>query len=168
VNRFAELSAPWLHTIELGSSSLADRVVSPESNAVGACVRVVRGEKMRNESQLFDEFAAAWQFPYYFGENWAAFSECLADLSWAPANRYLTVVRDAECILSEEPRSLLTLMKVLNDLGREWATKADTTRPWAPEPRPFHVLLHCDIGRGDLLQRILAPSNAQLDAISLP
>jgi hypothetical protein len=28
------------------------------------------------------EFAASFQFPYYFGENWPAFDECINDLSW--------------------------------------------------------------------------------------
>jgi len=35
-------------------------------------VRLVRGHKSRAVDGLFDEFAAALQFPYYFGANWAA------------------------------------------------------------------------------------------------
>jgi hypothetical protein len=47
-------------------------------------VRTLRGVKMQTVQQLFDEFAAALQFPWYFGENWAAFDECLTDLAWLP------------------------------------------------------------------------------------
>jgi hypothetical protein len=43
-------------------------------------VRSVRGRKMTTTAQLYDEFAAALQFPPYFGENWAAFDECLSDM----------------------------------------------------------------------------------------
>jgi hypothetical protein len=50
----------------------------------GLTVRIVRGRKMRGYQGLFDEFSAALQFPWYFGENGNAFDECLADLSWLP------------------------------------------------------------------------------------
>lgn len=50
-------------------------------------IRAVRGRKMRTVHGLFDEMAAALQFPYYFEENWAAFDECLADMDWLPMNR---------------------------------------------------------------------------------
>jgi hypothetical protein len=48
-------------------------------------VRTVRGRKMRRLPELNDEFAAAIQFPWYFGANWAAFDECVKDLAWLPA-----------------------------------------------------------------------------------
>ena len=35
----------------------------------GYTVRVVRAPKMRTTDALFDEFAAALQFPYYFRPN---------------------------------------------------------------------------------------------------
>lgn len=51
----------------------------------GLTVRVVRGRKMRNLRALFNEFAAALQFPLYFGENEDAFNECIAELETLPA-----------------------------------------------------------------------------------
>ena len=43
----------------------------------GTSARILRGWKMRTVTKMFDEFGAAMQFPYYFGENWPAFDECL-------------------------------------------------------------------------------------------
>jgi len=42
----------------------------------------LRGSKMKDYQGLYNEFGAALQFPYYFGENWNAFDECIKDLSW--------------------------------------------------------------------------------------
>ncbi|QIS02446.1 hypothetical protein F5X71_09020 [Nocardia brasiliensis] len=48
----------------------------------------VRGQRMRTTTELFAEFAAAFQFPWYFGQNWAAFDECMTDLDdWLPPVR---------------------------------------------------------------------------------
>lgn len=99
-------------------------------------VRVVRGNKMRNLDDLYDEFAAALQFPDYFGENWAAFDECLADLDWLPAAGYVLFVSNAIEVLSEEPeKQFATFVSILSGTCKEWAQ--------AKTPKPFHVLFQC-------------------------
>jgi len=66
-------------------------------------VRCLRGHKMLSVDRLFDEFAAALQFPYYFGENWPAFRECLTDLSWLPASAYALFIWNTATLLKDEP-----------------------------------------------------------------
>ncbi len=63
-------------------------IIAPTAEAVSSLGRegwhsviFVRGWKMRNKAAVFDEFAAALQFPCYFGENWDAFEECLRDIA---------------------------------------------------------------------------------------
>ena len=48
---------------------------------------------MRTEKTFHQEFAAALQFPAYYGENMAAFDECLCDVSWLGGGGLLIVVR---------------------------------------------------------------------------
>jgi RNAse (barnase) inhibitor barstar len=99
-------------------------------------VRVVRGKKMRRLDDLYDEFAAAFQFPDYFGENWAAFDECLADLEWLPAHGYVLLVSNAVEVLGDESeKQFSTLVRILSEICAEWGR--------AKTPKPFHVLFQC-------------------------
>lgn len=50
----------------------------------GVTVALLRGVRMRTVGSLFGEFAAALQFPHYFGENWDALKDCLIDFKWHP------------------------------------------------------------------------------------
>jgi hypothetical protein len=52
---------------------------------------------MRRLSGLFDEFAAALQFPLCFGEDWEAFNERLVDMENMPAGKgYVVTIIDPE------------------------------------------------------------------------
>lgn len=62
-------------------------------------VKILQGNRMRTEAGLFQEFAAALQFPYYFGSNWDALDECLSDLEWLPADGYLLFLSEAQRVL---------------------------------------------------------------------
>ncbi len=108
-------------------------------------VRLVRGRKMRTVSGLFDEFAASFQFPCYFGENWSAFDECLADLEWLPAVGYVLVVVNAPDVLCEEPtRELATFTRIVKTISDEWLRVHE---------KAFLVLFQCDERDCDQLRR---------------
>jgi hypothetical protein len=132
---------PWLHPFAATESAACDRLRKLQ-HAVGpriAC-RAIRGRKARTRQGVFDEFAAALQFPCYFGENWDAFDECLTDLEWLPAEGYvLLVTHSAHLLEAEAPDQLATLFRILERAGQEWSQSAGSARP----PRAFHVLLQC-------------------------
>lgn len=105
-------------------------------------VRVLRGNKMRSAPRLFDEFGAALQFPDYFGENWAAFEECVTDLSWLPAAGYvLLIVRSEEVLADEDDETLDLLRRILVRASERWATPVAKGESWDRPARPFHVVL---------------------------
>jgi hypothetical protein len=107
-------------------------------------VRLVRGNKMRRTSNLFDEFAAAFQFPCYFGENWNAFDECLADLEWLPASGYVLFVLNAADVLRDEPSpEFMTFTRLLHSISDEWRNTRQRT---------FRVLYHCAPADVDVVQ----------------
>lgn len=106
---------------------------------------------MRTVAMMFDEFGAAMQFPYYFGENWPALDECLTDLSWMPSKRYVLIVAGAEELLADEPVVEIEVLRdVLVRAGEAWAQPVAAGEAWDRPSVPFHVILQ---GQVDLLAR---------------
>jgi hypothetical protein len=114
----------------------------------GLVVRVVRGRKMRTQQGLFDEFAAALQFPWYFGENADAFDECLADLGWLPPQEgYVIVISDpGEVLADARPDALSWLVGSLARAREEWAHPVEQGEWWDRPAVPFHVVLQPTVG----------------------
>lgn len=121
----------------------------------GLTARVVRGQKMTRFEGLMDEFAAAFQFPYYFGENWSAFQECLGDMDWLPAGKGIVVaVFSASVVLSEESdEDLRVLTESLASAADEFAKPITDGQWWDRPPIPFHVVLQGEIGTHSDLDR---------------
>ncbi|HEU4684535.1 MAG TPA: barstar family protein [Nitrospira sp.] len=98
----------------------------------------LKGAKCRTPAGLFEECARALRFPDYFGHNWDALEECLADLEWLPAKGYLVVIIEAEQVLADDEEAYATFVEVLSDAAETWAAGQVE---WKPEPTPFHALL---------------------------
>lgn len=91
----------------------------------GCLAREVRGRKMRTVAGVYDEFAAAFQFPYYFGENKDAFDECLRDLDEfiGTARGYVVVVRNAALLLDQQPGERDWFADAMRDSAVVWARR---------------------------------------------
>jgi hypothetical protein len=140
--------APELNVLILEADSSSASEIDTGWAESGLTVRVVRGGKMRSYAGLFDEFAAALQFPWYFGENGNAFDECIADLSWLPRQSgYVLVIADPQEVLADtEDDGLSWLVGSLSRANEEWATPVELGEWWDRPAVPFHVVLQCGIG----------------------
>jgi hypothetical protein len=100
---------------------------------------------MRSVVQVYDEFAAALQFPEYFGENWAAFDECLTDLEWLPPEAgYVVVFTDPLLVLDESPDDFRVLVRTLTSVIQHWAAPIEAGEWWDRDGVPFNVVLAAD------------------------
>lgn len=110
----------------------------------GLTVRSVRGRKMRTIGGLFDEMAAALQFPYYFGENWPAFDECLSDMDWLPINAGVVIlVYDAVEVLADAAEAeLANLARSIEGARSSYSEPIELGEWWDRPAVPFHVILH--------------------------
>jgi hypothetical protein len=156
---------PWLHLIVATDSDAWDLLQSlPKDGELRVAVRLVRGKKMRTMPALFDEFAAALQFPYYFGENWDAFDECVTDLEWLSSDAYTILVSDAVHMLEAEPaENLMSFLHALERAGREWAKTVGGE--FARAGRAFHVLLQCTHAEERLLREKLTMAKVAFSPI---
>jgi hypothetical protein len=125
--------APWSSLVVIPAGSTAQAVVRPPA---GFALRTVNGKKCLTPTGLFAEFAHALEFPDYFGHNWDALEECLADLEWLPAKGYVILVTDAHAVIPDDDEEYETLLEVLSDAGEAWSKgQAGNGRA-----TPFHVV----------------------------
>jgi len=139
-------NSPWVYVVEAIASDITNfgwSLANHQSSRV--VVRFLRGRKMTNSSALDNEFAAALQFPWYFGENWAAFDECIKDLEWMPGDVYVLIIIDSRAVLSEEPEEQFSiLMRILQNAANEWSQPVETSEAWSRPAVPFHVIFQCE------------------------
>lgn len=119
------------HIVGCGEGQIDNLVGSQDPSLARDCViRIIRGQHCHTTPALFQEFAAALQFPDYFGHNWDALDECLSDLEWLPARGYILVITNAERVLSTNQIEFDTFCSVLMN------AKSELRHPTSSDPRP--------------------------------
>src|SRR5215212_2915668 len=99
-------SGPWCYLVACSDEGIdGSRALRDAASRPGVVLRVLRGERCPTREELFHEWAAALQFPRYFGRNWDAFYDCLTDLAWLPAQTYLLVVTNITSLLPDDGRN---------------------------------------------------------------
>jgi hypothetical protein len=123
-------------------ANLYNRLTATYKKAV---VRMIRGKKSQTLDDLDNEVSAALQFPYYFGENWAAFSECISDLDWVPGDAYILMFSQANLILQhEEARHFGVLMRILTEARENWIADRQSLSNVGPTPTYSYIFQVAD------------------------
>jgi RNAse (barnase) inhibitor barstar len=125
-------------------------VVAPDGQHVelavtlrpGGLVAVARfdGAELHDENDVFAGFYQAFQFPEWFGWNSDALSDCLRDLHWLPADRFLVVIDRADQALTIDAEERRLLIRVLRRAAQSWASPMNDRRP---APIAFRVIFRC-------------------------
>jgi hypothetical protein len=137
------LGKPCFYTIEADVSAFQDLTMQLTCTYKESVTRIIRGNKSKTVQSFFDECAASLQFPYYFGENWSAFDECITDLDWLEGDAYLLMINNASALLCEaSPEDFGTLLRIFAKANDEWLTP-NTYIPRNQNPTPFHVVFQC-------------------------
>ena len=72
------------------------------------------------KGEFLERTAAALGFPSWFGGNWDAFFDCLADLSWRPARGHVLVFENTGDMRRHAPEALDTALTILGDAAAAW------------------------------------------------
>ena len=127
--------APWTSLLMVTTGQSAESLVRPPT---GLALKIVKGCHCKTPAHLFAEFARALEFPDYFGHNWDALEECLADLEWLPAKGYILLITDAAHLLPDDEEEYETFLEILRDAGEAWGS--GQAGMGTRQATPFHVL----------------------------
>jgi RNAse (barnase) inhibitor barstar len=82
----------------------------------------------RDKAGLLERVATALGFPEWFGGNWDAFYDCLADLGWREASGWLLVLENTGDLRRHAPEALDTAVAILGDAAEAWASRGRVFR----------------------------------------
>lgn len=142
---------PWLAVYDDAEVRSVSQLVPPTGLTF---VGRLDGSKMTDSYGVLEQFNDAFRFPVYFGWNWDALADCLRDLAWLPADRYLVVIENVGSVLRTEQEELEILLGILKESSRSWANplgKLDGNGI------PFKVLLTAAADEVETLEGVLAP-----------
>lgn len=154
------LTAPWAFFVSCSERQIeaepALRVRYARESRVA--VRFLRGQRCESRERLYQEFAAALQFPWYFGANLDALDECINDLSWLPAEAYILILTNCDRILPDGEANWRVLCELLSQAAVTWVERdaqgryvyegGQVARATMSTAR-FAVIFHCAPERRD-------------------
>jgi RNAse (barnase) inhibitor barstar len=96
-------------------------------DAVAACAAALDARVLdvdlagcAGKSALLERLAAKLELPDWFGHNWDALADCLGDLSWLEADRYVLLFRHAGDLRTAAPDDYRMLIEILERSSATW------------------------------------------------
>lgn len=139
-NPLLVVGPPWIMLADLDSVHFG-RLLDELCAAGGENIEI-DGARATTSAALFEEFAQAARLPGYFGRNWAALDECLADLEWLPGSSYVVTLRNPGRLLESASRERPLFVKVITKVALEWAEPVNNGEEWDRPSVPFHLVAH--------------------------
>ena len=87
-----------------------------------------------DKTSFLERMAEALAFPAWFGQNWDAFFDCLADLGWRPARGYVLLLEHADTMRCDAPEALDTALAILGDAASAWESRGVPFRVFVSAP----------------------------------
>src|SRR5687767_9260567 len=156
-----------LHLLPIDESPLADVISGWIGTRPDCAIRRVRGRKSSGLQEFMNEAGAALQFPYYFGENWDAFVECIQELSGIRETRVLVVIEGADAALVSSERDFRLLLESLSEASEFWRGQTVDTQA-GTRSFSFHTLLACSPGAMAVLEARVKTTGVPFSILEKP
>lgn len=95
-----------------------DLIAAAEQN--GYFVFRVDLSKVRDKDGMLKAIGAAMAFPEWFGVNWDALLDSLADLGWRPAEGYVVILEHCDGIHGHAEADFVHTLQVFENAANEW------------------------------------------------
>lgn len=76
--------------------------------------------KAGNKEQMLATIAKALKFPDWFGHNFDALADCLADMSWKPAEGYLVLFEHCDGIHGRAEQDFVSTLQIFEQSANDW------------------------------------------------
>ncbi|MDP1525364.1 MAG: barstar family protein [Rhodocyclaceae bacterium] len=75
---------------------------------------------VQDKKEMLNSIGKAMAFPEWFGHNWDALLDCLADLGWRPAEGYLVILEHCDGIHGRAEADFVEALQVFEAAANEW------------------------------------------------
>ena len=116
-------------TMNLSYSELGS--LRSQRNKEGTYISYLRGKRCKTVDDFFREVSASLQFPWYFGNNWPAFDDCVRDLEdWMFFAEIIIIIDDFSLVFPKDTTTRTLLLKHLKLLIEYWKTNGKKVEVW--------------------------------------
>lgn len=75
---------------------------------------------VQDKAGMLSAIAKSMAFPEWFGHNWDALLDCLADLGWRPAEGYVVILEHCDGIHGRAESDFVQALQVFEAAANEW------------------------------------------------
>jgi RNAse (barnase) inhibitor barstar len=76
--------------------------------------------KADDKEQMLAAIAKTLKFPDWFGHNFDALADCLADMSWKPAEGYLVLLEHCDGIHGKAEEDFVSTLQIFEQAASDW------------------------------------------------
>jgi hypothetical protein len=112
--------------VHLWRSARPEPEIAAEAAEIAWRAVFVDGANVRDKACFLEKCERAYRFPAWFGHNWDALADCLADLSWLPppaagsGGGILTVFEHSDAFARADLEAYDTALEVWEEVAEAW------------------------------------------------